>query len=296
MIKHISVLGGETIKYLAPQKNQNFIDATCGLGGHGKLILEKTGPEGKLLAIDQDAEALEVAEKNLKNFADRVQFVKGNFNNIGLVVRKWSVPKIDGILFDLGISMVQQKDQSRGFSFEGSAELDMRMSHDSQRLSAKDIVNSYSKRDLVRIFRVLGEEPFASSIADKIIYQRTQKPILRTDELVEVIKKAMPPKYRLNRKTHFATATFRALRMEVNSELENLESGLKQARQIISPGGRIVVISFHSLEDRIVKNFFRESEDLEVLTPSPVAPKEKEIKNNPAARSGKLRAARKLGV
>lgn len=294
MIEHIPVLPGETIQYLAPQKDENFIDATCGLGGHSKLILQKNGPKGRLLAIDQDGVALEETKKNLKNYRERTDFLKSNFNNLGLIKRLWPVSHIDGILFDLGVSTYQLKTLKRGFSFQTDANLDMRMAPDTQRISAYDIVNTWSKRELNRILKIYGEEPWAGKIAAAFVKARSQKPITRTNELVEIIKRVLPPKYRAKSRKHFATATFRALRMTVNSELENLESGLKQALQVISPGGRLVVISFHSLEDRLVKNFFRNSENLEILTPKPIVPSQKEIIKNPAASSAKLRAGRKL--
>lgn len=293
MIHHTPVLPSETIKYLAPSKNENFIDATCGLGGHSKLILEKNGPKGRLLAIDQDQEALAIAKETLKNYKDRVDFVKSNFTELGLIKRKWSVETIDGILFDLGVSTMQLTQGTRGFSFNRNAELDMRMSPDSQRISAKVIVNSWSENELTKLLRNLGEEPFAKKIAHEIVKARQNQPITMTDELVAIIKKSMPPNYRFSREKHFATSTFRALRMAVNAELENIESGLRQALQILSPGGRLVVISFHSLEDRIVKNFFKDN-NVEILTIKPIVAEADELTQNPSARSAKLRAARKI--
>ena len=294
MIKHTPVMTREVIKFLAPSSSKNFIDATCGFGGHSRLILRKTEPRGKLLAIDQDAVALNEAKKNLKNFSGRVTFIKSNFTDLGLVIRLWKVSRVDGILFDLGVSTYQLKAADRGFSFNMDAELDMRMAPDATRLTAKDIVNQWSRRDLRKILFEFGEEPHASAIAREIVYWRRIKPVLKTNELVSIVKRALPPGFRATRKRHFATATFRALRMAVNSELENLESGLKQAEKILSPGGRLVVISFHSLEDRIVKNFFRTTESLKVLTPKPVMASAKEVQKNPSARSGKLRAATKI--
>ncbi|KKQ18868.1 MAG: Ribosomal RNA small subunit methyltransferase H [Berkelbacteria bacterium GW2011_GWA1_36_9] len=290
MIKHIPVLPDETIQYLAPSKNQNFIDATCGFGGHSGLILKKNGPKGRLLAIDQDKVALYVAQKNLKNFSSRVDFVQSNFTKLGLIIRSWHVPRIDGILFDLGVSTYQLKSPGRGFSFSEDSELDMRMAPEAQTLSAKEIVNSWSEKKLKEIFQKYGEEQYAGKIAQVIVKTRTQKPISTTSELVEIIKKATPPKYRTEMDKHFATKIFQALRIAVNDELKALESGLKQALQILSHGGRLVVISFHSLEDRIVKNFFREN-NLEILTPKPIVASQKEIIQNPSARSAKLRVA-----
>lgn len=294
MIKHIPVLPQETIKYLAPSKNQNFIDATCGLGGHTRLILEKNGPKGKVLAIDQDVEALEIAKKNLKNFGKRVDFEKNNFSELGLIIRHWPVERVDGILFDLGVSSYQLERPERGFSFLHTGPLDMRMSKENTRISAKDIVNSWDEKKLKEIFRQYGEEPYGGKIAQVIVKAREQKPISTTSELVEIIKCATPPKYRAKMEKHFATKVFQALRIATNNELKSLGSGLKQALQVLSPGGRMAVISFHSLEDRTVKNFFAENPSLEVLTNKPIMASDQEVKLNPRARSAKLRVAKKI--
>lgn len=303
METHLPVMPKEVIKFLAPQTNENFIDATIGFGGHSQLILEKTAPFGKLLAIDQDIEAINFAQKKLKKFSSRVDFIKENFTELGLICRSWKVDHLDGILFDLGVSTYQLLAPKRGFSFQDfpqgknnqkEVSLDMRMSPDTQSLTAAKIVNSWSKKELKKLLQRLGEEPYAGKIASAIINERNHQPIIIASHLVEVIKRALPPKYRHKRQKHFATSTFRALRMAVNRELEVLESGLKQAVPLLSRNGRLVVISFHSLEDRIVKNFFRENSFLNVLTPKPVTASEKEIAQNPRARSGKLRAAIKL--
>jgi len=293
-MEHIPVLTQEVIRYLAPHENENFIDATVGLGGHAKLILEKNAPWGRLLVIDQDEIALVQAQKNLKKFSSRVDFARKNFSELGLIVRCWEVKEIMGILFDLGVSTYQLLDPGRGFSFNADSRLDMRMSPNTQRVSAREIVNSYTEEAIRDILGRFGEEPFARKIAREIVQSRKIEPIEKTSQLVEIIKRATPPKYRLNRKHHFATSTFRALRMAVNNELEVLESGLKQAVQVLSCGGRLVVISFHSLEDRIVKNFFLNCPNLEILTPKPVMATAEEIEANPKARSAKLRAAIKI--
>lgn len=281
----------EVIKFLAPHKNENFIDATCGLGGHSRLILEKTAPKGQLLAIDQDIVALNQAQKNLAEFQARITWGHANFDELGLIIRTWPVKEVNGILFDLGVSTYQLTAPERGFSFNQKSILDMRMSPESQRLSAREIINQWDAHSLKRILKNFGEEPFAGKITREIIHARQNQPIETTDELVAVVKRALPPAYRASRQKHFATATFRALRMAVNNELDVLENGLKQALQVLSPGGRIVVISFHSLEDRIVKRFFQNNPDLEILTPKLIMASEKEIQQNPKARSAKLRAA-----
>ncbi len=291
MQPHVPVLRREVIKYLAPRKNQNFIDATVGFGGHAKLILEKTSPKGKLLAIDQDPVAIEEAKKNLKNHSDRITFINSNFDEIGLLIRKWPVSEIFWILFDLGTSSYQLS-SGRGFSFQQNNPLDMRMSPNIKE-TAEKIINRWPAERIRQIIWQYGEEPMAAAIAREIVAARQARPIRTTGELVKVIEKAIHLRERNKRKMHFATLTFQALRIAVNDELLALENGLKQALQILSPGGRIVVISFHSLEDRIVKHFFRENQSLEILTPKPVIPSEKEIDDNPRARSAKLRAVRK---
>lgn len=284
----------EVIFYLAPPKNGNFVDATCGLGGHSRLILKKTVPKGKLLAIDQDSIALNQAQKNLSEFGDRVTFVNRNFDDLGLIIRQWPVEGVNGILFDLGVSTYQLETAERGFSFNKEAPLDMRMSPHSEKLTAQDIVNNWDESSIKKILKNYGEEPFAGKISREIIQSRQRQRIEKTNQLVEIIKRALPPSYRISREKHFATSTFRALRMAVNNELEVLAGGLKQAVQILSPGGRIIVISFHSLEDRIVKNFFRENPELKILTSKPVMASPREIERNPKARSAKLRAAMKI--
>lgn len=289
-MKHIPVLTKEVIHFLAPGKNENFIDATIGFGGHSEEILKKTAPSGRLLGFDQDIEALGMAEKKLKKFVSRVDFIHANFSEMGLIARKWE-KEINGILFDLGVSTYQLTSGQRGFSFRENGPLDMRMSPESQRFTARDIINSYDQNRLKRIFQELGEEPFAARIAQKIVLSRKKMAIETTDDLVAIVEQAIPQKALYKRKKHFATNIFRALRMTVNDELSHLKSALKQSEQILTPGGRLVVISFHSLEDRIVKNFFRESEELEILSPKPIVPSSEEIKDNPKSRSAKLRAA-----
>lgn len=290
MQKHIPVLQQEVIEALAPQKNQNFIDATLGYGGHASLILEKTSPNGKILGIEQDINAINIAEKNLSKYGNRVSIVNDNFIEIGLIVRKWKVESIDGILLDLGVNTAQLTSEDRGLSFNSIAPLDMRMDTARQKTTASDIVNKYSEKEIANIL-FAGEEKFGKSIARRITIARKAKKIENTAELVSIIKSAMPPSYRYGQSTHFATATFRALRMEVNHELENLKNVLPQAVSVLSPKGRIAVISFHSLEDRIVKNYFRENNNLEILTKKPIIATDEEIAKNPSSRSAKLRIA-----
>jgi 16S rRNA (cytosine1402-N4)-methyltransferase len=291
-MEHISVLKNEVIEVLSPKPGENFVDLTLGLGGHAKEILKKTGPDGELLGVDQDEIALEKAKLNLKNFKDRFHFYLGNFIDLGLIVRNWDVSGISGVLLDLGPSTYQLTDINRGFSFKENSKLDMRMNQ-SQRLSAYEIVNNYSEKEIQKVL-FAGEERFAKPIARKICQVRREGPIFTTFELREVIKKATPPDYRFASKTHFATGTFRSLRMEVNHELDNLKNVLPQIFSILPSGGRIAVISFHSLEDRIVKKYFSENQNLKLINNQPIVASADELMKNPSARSAKLRGAVKI--
>lgn len=291
MMEHNPVLTKEVLIYLNPKPNENFVDATLGLGGHAAEILALTAPSGRLLGIDQDPFALEEAEKRLVRFKDRLDLVKENFSELGLLIRQWEVEKVDGVLLDLGASTYQLQSAERGFSFMQDGPLDMRMDP-ANKLTAERIINNYSEKEIAKILFEFGEEQFARQIAKKIVDKRVKKEIKTTLELVELIRQAMPPHYRFKQKINFATKTFMALRIAVNDELEQLKRGLIQALQILSPGGRLVVISFHSLEDRIVKNFFRDN-NLTILTPKPIVASDEELLSNPNARSAKLRAAQK---
>jgi len=282
MPEHIPVLVSEVLESLKPKPNQNFIDSTVGFGGHAREILKKTFPKGQLLAIDQDPVAIEEAKKQLKNYLGRVQFAQVNFAELGLVIRDWKVGEIAGILFDLGTSTDQLTSEERGFSFRGDAPLDMRMSPKIQ-ITAAQIINRAKFQELKRILKDYGEEPWAAKIAAEIVKVRAQKPITRTAELVEIVSRVIPLRFQTGR-IHWATKTFQAFRIATNDELKVLESGLKQALQILSPGGRIVVISFHSLEDRIVKRFFKEN-NLTLLTRKPITASMEEIRANPRSRS-----------
>ncbi len=289
---HIPVLKKEAICLLDVKPNENFIDATCGRGGHLVMILEKNGPEGKVLGIDESSEQIEECKLKTKDFGGRAVFARGNFADLSEILEKEKIGKIDGILFDLGISSWHLEGSGRGFSFLRKEPLDMRYSQDNP-LTAEKIVNCWSKDELVRILKEYGEEKFGEKIAGEIIRTRQEKPIIDTLQLVEAIKRAVPGFYRRQR-THFATRTFQALRVAVNDELGSLERVLPQALDILREGGRMVVISFHSLEDRIVKNFFREAAKegrAEILTKKPIVPSWGEVKENPRSRSAKLRAA-----
>jgi len=289
---HKSVLQKEVLQYLDPKPNENFIDATLGLAGHSLAILEKNKPKGKVLGVELDST---LYKKLLALNTDRLFLVNDSFTNLREIIRKEKLGLISGILFDLGLSSWHLKESKRGFSFLRDELLDMRFQI-SHFLTAGEIINNWPEREIENILEDYGEEKFARKITQEIIKARKQKPIIRTFQLIKVIQKAVPTRYQYLKK-HFATKTFQALRIAVNNELSNLERVLPQALEILEKNGRLVVISFHSLEDRIVKNYFkREAKNnlLKILTKKPIRPTEEEILNNPPSRSAKLRAAVKL--
>jgi len=282
---HIPVLQKEVLQYLDPKPNENFIDCTIGEGGHTLAILEKTSPEGKVLGIEVDPELI----KNFK-FQDRVILVNDSYINLKKIVEKHNFWPVEGILFDLGMSSWHLEKSGRGFSFKREESLDMRYSKNAK-LTAGEIVNKWPEKEIEQILKEYGEERFAKRISKRVIDIRRKKPITTTFQLIEIIRNSVP-KWYCHQRLHFATKTFLALRITVNRELENLKKGLGEALEILKPGGRIVIISFHSLEDRIVKNFFRENSSyFKTLTKKPIRPTITEIKLNPRSRSAKLRAA-----
>ena len=291
---HIPVLTDEVIEYLDPKPNKNFIDATLGNGGHTIALLKKIAPKGKVLALDLDSDAIVRVKEKAKQakVQTRLQMVEENFSNIAKVARASKFKPVHGILFDLGLSLNQLQSSGRGFTFQKSEPLDMRYSKENP-TTAEKIVNFWSKRDLEYILKEYGEEEFSKEIAQAIIQARVIKEITKTNQLVDIVRKATP-KWYSTKKIHPATKTFQALRMAVNQELENLKIALLKSVELLENQGILVVISFHSLEDRIVKNFFLSNPQLLVLTKKPVVAQEKEIKQNPRARSAKLRAARKI--
>ncbi len=305
---HVPVLQKEVIKYLDPKPNENFIDCTIGNGGHTLTILEKNEPKGKILGIDADSELIEnlkcsaslkissPKENKLKieNFKKRVVLTSDNFANLKEIVKRTKFDSVEGILFDLGMSSWHLEESGRGFSFLKNEPLDMRYNFNNP-LTAEKIVNYWSESEIERILEQYGEEKFAKKIAEEIVKERKIRPIKNTFQLVEIIKKIVPAWYQ-HKKIHFATRTFQALRIAVNDELNNLKKTLPQALEVLKPQGRLAVISFHSLEDRIVKNFFKEKAKeniLQILTKKPIRPTEEEIKINRRSRSSKLRVAEK---
>jgi len=295
---HVSVLIKEVLDFLKIKKSGIYFDGTLGGGGHALAILkqcQKSYIRCQIVGVDLDEEAIEYAKKRLENYKKSMIFVKGNFRDIDLILAKKGIKKINGALLDLGVSSIQLDQSKRGFTFkeEVEAPLDMRMNK-SQEFNAADILNQYSKELLVKIFFEYGEERFSRKIAKKIVEKRREKPIQTNKDLLEILRETIPNKIRKKRRRHFATNIFRALRMEVNHELESLQGFLPKVVEPLDKKGRIVIISFHSLEDRIVKHFFKNKEktgQLKILTKKPIIASEEEIKKNPRSRSAKLRAA-----
>ena len=262
------------------------VDATTGAGGHAEALLESG--VGLVIGVDRDPTALEEARERLTRFGSRFRPVHSVFSKIADVVRDEGFTKTGGVLFDLGVSSMQLDRQPRGFSYRGEGPLDMRMGGDAEGPTAADIVNFYPEDRLARVITDYGEERFGRRIAAAIVRARSREPITSTAQLAAIVAGAVP---RTRRGPHPARRTFQALRLEVNRELEELTASLPQAVGVLEPGGHLVVISYHSLEDRIAKRFFKERTDLSVLTPKPVRPSAAEIGQNPRARSAKLRAA-----
>lgn len=289
---HKPVLAKEVLEYLNPAPDENFIDATVGGAGHANLILEKNGPNGMVLGIDLDDRQIENSALAASQFSKRIILANDSYANIGDIVERKNFKPVNGILLDLGFSSWQLENSKRGFSFQKDEVLDMRYDVKSI-LTAEEIVNNYPEEDIKRILTDFGEEKFAKQIAKKISEQRKIKRIKSTFELKSIIQMAMPAGLR-GGKINFATRTFQALRIAVNSELDNLMNFLPQAVGVLSSGGRLVVISFHSLEDRIVKNFFKKEKKIKVLTKKPIRASAGEIFKNPRSRSAKLRAIVKI--
>ena len=306
---HIPVLLNEVIDCLNIKKDGIYVDCTLGGGGHSEQILEKIGSKGKLVAIDQDAICLKIARERLSKYKNII-FVHNNFCCLKKILSENKIAKCSGILFDLGISSFQLDIKERGFSFNSDVPLDMRMDTTSS-ITAKSLINSLSSLELYRIISKYGEERWAKRIAKFIVQERKHSPIVTTRQLVNIIAKAIPLAAR-PRNIHFATRTFQALRIAVNDELEALKKGLSLAIDVLEKGGRLCVISFHSLEDRIVKKTFRDlskkctcpkdfpvcvcggKDILKIITKKPVISSKEEILRNPRARSAKLRVAEKI--
>ena len=312
---HVPVLLKEVIETIDPKPGENLIDGTVGGAGHAEAILEKTAPDGRFLGIDLDEEALKESKRRLEKYASRVTFARGNFIDYPFFRKEYNFSPVNIFFLDLGISSQQLNNETMGISFLKNAPLDMRIGgydpESDDRKSAESIVNSWSENSLKSMIKEYGEERYASKIAREIIKARENDRIMNTEQLVQIISRAVPEVYKRQR-IHFATRTFQAFRIAVNRELENLENILPRMLDDVEIGGRIAIISFHSLEDRIVKNFFqKESKDcicdpevpvcvcnhkkrLQPLTKKPIMATEEEIAKNPRSRSAKLRVAVKI--
>jgi len=293
-VVHAPVMLKEAVDLLNPHAGGIYVDCTLGGGGHAKEILSRIGERGHLIAFDKDRHAIERSQKVLAPYLNRVTIVHRDYRFLAEVLRELEIAEVDGILFDLGVSSYQVLEPERGFSYNYDAPLDMRMD-DSSATTAADLVNTLSEKELGDIIYRFGEERWARRIASFIVEQRKKAPIKTTGQLTEIIKAAIPAAAR-RKGPHPARRTFMALRIAVNDELSGLEEGLRAGISFLKAGGRIVVISFHSLEDRIVKRIFREyaaSNILRILTKKPLIPTEEEVLVNPRSRSAKIRAAEK---
>ncbi|SFC95808.1 16S rRNA (cytosine(1402)-N(4))-methyltransferase RsmH [Clostridium uliginosum] len=307
--KHVSVLLNECIDALDIKESGIYVDCTLGGAGHSSHILEHLSKEGLLIGIDQDSDALKAAKERLKDF-DNVKYVHRNFYNIDSILENLDIPKVDGILMDLGVSSYQLDEGERGFSYMKDAPLDMRMNRDDD-FSAYEIVNTYSEEKLYKIIKDYGEERFAKRIANCIVNRRIEKPVETTMELVDIIKAAIPAKAR-REGPHPAKRTFQAIRIEVNSELQILNKTIEDGVSRLNSGGRMAIITFHSLEDRIVKLKFRELQNpctcprefpicacgktpsVKLISRKGIEPTKEEVEENPRSRSAKLRVIEKL--
>ncbi|MBQ4002078.1 MAG: 16S rRNA (cytosine(1402)-N(4))-methyltransferase RsmH [Lachnospiraceae bacterium] len=306
---HIPVLLNETIELLSVKPSGVYLDGTAGGGGHSYEIAKRLTEGGKLFSTDRDGEAVRAAEERLAPFKDRVQIIRGNYADYRELIAPYGVEKLDGILLDLGVSSHQFDDPERGFSYRSDGPLDMRMD-ERDTLTAADILNGYPEKEIYRVLRDFGEEPFAKNIAKHICQRREEEPLRTTFQLVDIIKAAIPAKVR-EKGGHPAKRTFQALRIETNGELNALREALKTMIDDLNEGGRIAVISFHSLEDRMVKQAFRTAEDPCICPPDfpvcvcgrkpkgfqvtkkPVTASQEELERNPRAKSAKLRVFEK---
>jgi 16S rRNA (cytosine1402-N4)-methyltransferase len=286
---HCSVLPEEVLRYLAPRSGGVYVDGTLGLGGHTEAVLRQSSPAGRVIAFEWDEEAIARSRIRLQPFADRLIIVRRNFAEIGASLSELNIKQVDGILVDIGLSSLQLDMGGRGFSFQRDEPLDMRM--DTRReVTAALLLATCSEKELADIFFYYGDEKQARPIAREIVQSRFSEKILTSGQLAIVVARAIPRRFHPE-KIHVATKVFQALRIAVNSELENLARLLGQAPPLLRTGARFCVISFHSLEDRLVKRKFREQGNLEILTPKPVIPTQTEIAANPRSRSARLRVA-----
>ncbi len=289
---HRSVLLDECIAFLNPLAGKVYMDGTMGLGGHSEGILQASAPEGRVIAFDWDEAAIEKSRERLNVFGDRLTIVRRNFSEIKEGLAECGIDRVDGILIDIGLSSLQLDIGGRGFSFQRDEPLDMRMDI-RQEITAASILENCKEQELADIFYYYGEEKQARRIASFVVKERKTQPLETSKQLVELISKAVPKRFHPKRK-HVATLVFQALRIAVNTELENLSKILDEAADHLTPGSRFCVISFHSLEDRMVKRKFRENDKFKVLTKKPVMASREEVETNPRSRSARLRVAEKV--
>jgi 16S rRNA (cytosine1402-N4)-methyltransferase len=287
----------EVLDYLNLAAGKTIVDATIGTGGHAQAILERITPGGRLIGIDRDEESLAVCRERLRESGEAVSLAHGNFVDIDNILSDMDIKKIDGVLFDLGVSSFQLEDPDRGFSFQSDGPLDMRMDRNSY-ISAYDLVNNLNEEELSAILWSFGQERWHNRIAHLLIEERQRQPIATTSQLTNIVLRSIPARYRHRHyRVHPATRTFQAVRIAVNRELEILESALNKAIEILDIGARICVISFHSLEDRTAKLTFRQASSegkVKIITPKPLVPQPSEVESNPRSRSSKLRVAERL--
>jgi len=290
---HTAVLKKEVLEYLDPKQNENFVDCTVGEGGHSEDILNNNGPDGKVLGIDLDPQQIISSHWLEAIYKDRAILTNDSYTNLKEIIERKNFGSVNGILLDLGMSSAQLEGTHKGFSFQVDQGLDMRYNDETGYLTAEKIVNEWPEEKIEEMLREYGEEKFSRKIAKNIVEQRKQGRIKTTFQLIEIIKDATPSAY-WRGKLHYATRTFQALRIAVNDELENVKRVLPDALSVLAPGGRLVVISFHSLEDRIIKDFFKNNSQLKILTKKPITASRDELGKNARARSAKLRAAVKI--
>jgi len=289
--QHTPVLLQEAVSQLAPAAGGIYVDGNLGFGGHTELILRLSAPTGIVVGFDWDPAALEHAQKSLASFGDRIHFVRKNFAEISTVLKTMGITSVNGILLDLGLSSFQLEAGGRGFSFSGDEPLDMRMDPEGK-VTAAQLVNTLSQEELADILFYYGEERQARRIASFLVAERERRPFVTARQLAAAIEKAVPRPFH-PKKIHVATRSFQALRISVNHEMENLSRVLQDGAGLLSPTGRFCVISFHSLEDRMVKNAFKNDSSLQVVTKKPITASRDEIAANPRSRSAKLRVAAK---
>ncbi|MCL2704387.1 MAG: 16S rRNA (cytosine(1402)-N(4))-methyltransferase RsmH [Defluviitaleaceae bacterium] len=307
--RHVSVLADESVDGLAVKPGGIYLDGTCGGGGHSALIAERLNGKGRLICVDRDNDAVSAAGKRLKKFGN-ITFARDNFSNVNIILDKLGIKLLDGVLLDLGVSSWQLDEPSRGFSFLHPARLDMRMDREAGK-DAREIVNTYDEERLKRIFTDFGEERYAGRVARAIVRERAVKPVETTSELAAIVSGAIP-RASWEQNKHPATRVFQAIRIEVNNELDGLGQALRDISARLNAGGRFCVITFHSLEDRIVKNTFKSLADpcecprslpycvcgkeasVKAVTKKPIIPSDEEIAENPRARSAKLRIVQKI--